>query len=328
MVAGHFEVVLMNSVALPEEFVQRLQCIVPHDQWNDVLSSFSIQKPTALRINTILTSSDKLIDKLLNERFDVQTVDWKSDAIIVPHEQRKAILNSHWYKKGQLYSQNLSSQLAPMILNPKPGEEILDLCAAPGGKTLQMACMMEDRGRIAAVEKSKARFFKLKANLKHHQVSCVDLYLTDGAGVWRKTPERFDRVLLDAPCSSESRFRTNKPKTFEHWKLKKIKEMAKKQKALIKSAINCLKPGGVLVYSTCSFAVEENEAIIHHALKQFQDAIEVQPITLPIENTQAGLLQWQDKDLNPQVRHCIRVLPNLVMDGFFLCRIEKRASTL
>jgi 16S rRNA (cytosine1407-C5)-methyltransferase len=178
------------------------------------------------------------------------------------------------------------------------------------------------------VEKSKGRFFKLKANLKHHQVSCVDLYLTDGAGVWRKTPERFDRVLLDAPCSSESRFRADKPKTFEHWKLKKIKEMAKKQKALIKSAIKSLKPGGVLVYSTCSFAAEENEAIIHFALKQFQDAIQVEPFDLPIDNIQPGLLSWQGKEYHPQVQHSVRILPNLLMDGFYLCRLKKRTSTL
>jgi 16S rRNA (cytosine1407-C5)-methyltransferase len=318
----------MNSVALPEEFIQRLQNIIPAGQWNTVISSFSVQKPTVLRINTILTSSDKLIDKLQNEGFDVQRVPWKSDAIIVPHKQRRAIIDSHWYQKGQLYVQNLSSQLAPLVLDPQPGEEILDLCAAPGGKTLQMACMMEDRGRIAAVEKSKGRFFKLKANLKQHQVSCVDLYLADGAAVGRKTPERFNRVLLDAPCSSESRFRANKPKTFEHWKPKKIKEMAKKQKALIKSAINSLKPGGVLVYATCSFEAEENEAIIHHALKYFQDAIEVQPITLPIKNTQAGMLSWQGKDFNPLVQHSVRVLPTEIMDGFYLCRMKKLASTV
>ncbi|MCG6970589.1 MAG: RsmB/NOP family class I SAM-dependent RNA methyltransferase, partial [Gammaproteobacteria bacterium] len=300
----------MNSVALPEEFVQRLQYIVPDDQWQAVFSSFSEKKPTVLRINTILADPDKLIRKLRAEGFDVQPVTWKPDAILVPHEQRRGILDSHWYKKGQLYSQGLSSQLAPLLLEPKPGEEILDLCAAPGGKTLQMACMMKDSGRIAAVEKSKTRFFKLKANLKHQQVSCVDLYLTDGAGVWRKTPERFDRVLLDAPCSTEARFKANKPKTFEHWKLKKIKEMANKQKALIRSAIKCLKPGGILVYSTCSFAAEENEAIIHHALKHFQDAIQVEPFSLAIENTQAGLLSWQGKEFNPQVQRAVRILPN------------------
>jgi NOL1/NOP2/sun family putative RNA methylase len=318
----------MNSVALPEEFVQRLQHIVPDDQWQTVLSSFSAQKPTVLRINTILTTPASLIHKLREEGYDVEPIAWKRDAIMVPHKQRQKILECHSYKKGRLYSQNLSSQLAPMVLDPKPGEEILDLCAAPGGKTLQMACMMNDHGRIAAVEKSKSRFFKLKANLKHQQVSCVDLYLTDGAGVWRKTPERFDRVLLDAPCSSESRFKANKPKTYEHWKLKKIKEMAKKQKALIKSAIKCLKPGGILVYATCSFAAEENEAIIHHALKLFKDAVQVEPISLPIDNVQPGLLSWQGKEFNPQVQQSVRILPNSIMDGFFLCRIKKLASTL
>ena len=318
----------MDSVALPEEFIERLQRIIPDEQWQAVIDSFSVQKPAVLRINTILTSADVLIPKLQFEGFDVQQVSWKQDAIIVPRTQRRKMLDCHWYKKGQLYSQNLSSQLAPLVLDPQPGEEILDLCAAPGGKTLQMACMMEDRGRIAAVEKSKKRFFKLKANLKHQQVSCVDLYLTDGAGVWRKTPERFDRVLLDAPCSSESRFRANKPKTYEHWKIKKIKEMTRKQKSLIGSAIKCLKPGGVLVYCTCAFAAEENEAIINYALKQFEGAIEVQPIHLPVENTQPGLLSWQGKAFDPQVQHSLRILPNLIMDGFFLCRIKKLTSVL
>jgi NOL1/NOP2/sun family putative RNA methylase len=317
----------MSSVALPAEFIERLRYVVPGEYWDTVLSSFSTHKPAVLRINTILTSADKLIYKLQEEGFQIQRLDWKPDALLIPREQRSRIINCHWYQKGHLYSQNLSSQLAPMVLNPQPGEEILDLCAAPGGKTLQMACMMADTGRIAAVEKSKARFFKMKANLKHQQVSCVDIYLTDGAGVWRKTPQRFDRVLLDAPCSSESRFQTHKPKTYEHWKLKKIKEMARKQKILLLSAIRCLKPGGVLVYSTCSFSAEENEAIIDFALKRFAGALQVEPITLPIENTQPGLLSWQDKTFDPQVRHSVRVLPNLLMDGFYLCRLKKLANT-
>ena len=318
----------MNSVALPAEFVERLRHIVPDDQWNSVLASFSEKKPAVLRINSILTPADDLIEKLQQEGFTVQQLDWKPDVILVPRAQRRQILNSTWYKKGQLYSQNLSSQLAPLVLNPQPGEEILDLCAAPGGKTLQMACMMADTGRIAAVEKSKARFFKMKANLKHQQVSCVDIYLTDGAGVWRKTPERFDRVLLDAPCSSESRFRTYKPKSYEHWTQKKIKEMAKKQKILIQSAVKCLKPGGMMVYSTCSFSPEENEAIIDFALKRFNGALQVQSIFPPMENSQPGLLRWQNKEFDPQVQNSLRILPNSVMDGFYLCLIKKLTSTL
>ena len=318
----------MNSVALPSEFVERLRYLVPDKQWNSVLASFTVQKPAVLRINTILISADKLIDKLQNEGFNIQQLDWKSDVILVPREQRRQILDSPWYKKGLLYRQNLSGQLAAMTLNPKSGENILDMCAAPGGKTLQMACMMADTGHIVAVEKSKSRFFKLKTNLKQQQVSCVDLVLTDGTGLWRKFPERFDRVLLDAPCSSESRFRTYKPKTYEHWKLNKIKDMAKKQKALIQSAVKSLKPGGMLVYSTRSFAVEENEAIIDFALNRFEGTLKVEPITLPVENTQAGLLSWQNKAFDPQLQNSVRILPNLLMDGFYLCLIKKLSSTL
>ena len=197
----------MHEAGLPSEFIQRLKLIIPEDRWLEVIASFSQAKRCVFRVNTLVTTMDSLLNQLHHSDFQPSRVNWRNhaiDAIIVPCEQRQALLASKWYQQGLLYSQNLSSQLAPLILDPQPGEEVLDLCAAPGGKTLQMACMMCDRGRIAAVEKVKARFFKLKANLKSQQVTCVQTYLSDGAGVWRKTPERFERVLLDAPCSSES----------------------------------------------------------------------------------------------------------------------------
>jgi 16S rRNA (cytosine1407-C5)-methyltransferase len=205
---------------------------------------------------------------------------------------------------------------------------VLDLCAAPGSKTLQTACIMGDRGRIAAVEKIKGRFFKLKANLNQHNVQSVHTYLTDGARVWRKTPERFDRVLLDAPCSSESRIKAFDPQSYEHWRPGKIKEMARKQKALMHSAINCLKPGGTLVYSTCSFAPEENEAIVDFALRRFGDAIHVVPVELPVNRSQPGLLNWKNKAFDAQVKNAMRILPDGLMEGFFICRLEKRRSSL
>lgn len=318
----------MNSVALPEEFLQRLPLIVGDQNWPAVLHSFSALKPAVLRVNTLLVVADDLVAELKENGFSVKRIEWKPDTIVLPHKQRQKILDSSWYEKGLLYSQSLSSQLAPLVLNPRPGEEILDLCAAPGGKTLQMACMMNDTGRIAAVEKVKARFFKLKANVNHQHANCVDTYLTDGAGVWRKTPERFDRVMLDAPCSSESRFKAGHPETFQHWKLKKIKEMSKKQKALIQSAIKCLKPGGVMVYSTCSFAPEENEAVVDFALKRFAEAIDIEPVELPIDNVQYGLPGWREKPFHDSIRKSIRVLPNELMDGFYICKIRKLRPTI
>ena len=125
----------------------------------------------------------------------------------------------------------------------KPEESVLDLAA--GGKTLQMACMMNNQGALSAVEPVKNRFFKLKANLEQQGASFVKTYLTDGRTVGGKCPERFDRVLLDAPCSSESRFTQLNPDSWSHWSIKKVKEVARKQKKLLMSALYSLKPGGV-----------------------------------------------------------------------------------
>lgn len=313
--------------SLPNEFIERLRQIIPETHWDTVWNSFHTDKPLVLRINTLRTDK-KTIENALNElAIPFQQIAWKNDALIIPIEYRSVVLRNDIYQQGLLYSQNLSSQLAPMILDPQPGEEILDMCAAPGGKTSQIACMMQDKGRIAAVEKVKTRFFKMKANFKTLQHHSIKTYLSDAVGLWRKTPERFDRVLLDAPCSSESRFQVSNPDSYSHWKLRKIKEVSRKQKKLIYSAVNCLKPGGTLVYSTCSFAPEENEAVVNHILESFPQQLSVEPIDAPMRNIQTGLTQWNGKSFNQSLENSLRILPNELMDGFYICKIVKTAST-
>jgi len=313
---------------LPDEFIERLKLIVADVDWLQVYESFQIRKPLVVRVNTVLTTVDNILAALGETSITYRQINWKPDALIIAPEYRSEVLNSDLYQQGLLYSQNLSSQLAPLVLNPQPGEEVLDMCAAPGGKTSQIACLMRDSGRIAAVEKIKARFFKMKANFKTLQHQSIHTYLADAVGLWRKTPERFDRVLLDAPCSSESRFRRNDPDSYSHWSLRKIKETARKQKKLLYSAVNCLKPGGTLVYCTCAFAPEENEAIVDHILATFPQQLSIVPIELSITNTQPGLTQWQGKQFHPTLCDTLRVLPNEIMDGFYLCKISKTASTL
>ena len=186
-----------------------------------------------------------------------------------------------------------------------------------------MAAMMENRGRIAAVEPVKGRFFRLRRNLETFGVSIVDTYLKDGREVGWKVPERFDRVLLDAPCSSEARFTTTDSSSYSHWNEKKVKEVQRKQKKLIASAVAALKPGGTLVYSTCSFSPEENELVVQHALKKFAGQLTVEPIGLDLENFRRGLSEWKQKKLRPELSRCVRVLPTSIMHGFFLCKLRK-----
>lgn len=308
---------------LPELFVNRLQAILPQERLRDSLQSFACPRPTSFRINTLKTTESELISRLQADGFLLSPVDWRPGTYCIAPEQRRALTESQAFNEGLIYIQDLSSMLAPMVLDPRPGERVLDLAAAPGGKTLQIAAMMENRGELSAVESVRGRFFRLKANLSRGGATMVRTYLKDGRSVGVKVPERFDRVLLDAPCSSEARFSVNDPKSWSHWSLKKVQESARKQKRLLDSAIRSLKPGGTLVYCTCSFSPEENEQAVDSQIRRYGDAIAVLPIELPLNNLQPGLLQWGKRTYDEQLRHAVRVLPNAGMRGFFLCRLTR-----
>ncbi|MBB5019767.1 16S rRNA (cytosine1407-C5)-methyltransferase [Chitinivorax tropicus] len=315
----------MNTV-LPAIFVERLQRIVPPERLETVLASFSQPAPTVFRVNTLKTTPTQLCETLQAAGLTPAPIDWQPTAYFVPATQRRALTETSAFYDGWIYVQNLASQLAPIILAPSPGETVLDLAAAPGGKTCQLAALMQNQGVLSAVEPVKDRFFRLKANLQQQGVTIARTYMTDGRSVGAKCPEMFDKVLLDAPCSSEARFDALDSDSVAHWSLQKVKEVSHKQKRLLNAAIHSLKPGGTLVYSTCSFSPEENEKIIEAQLKSFGDAIEILPIELPIDNWQAGLPEWEGKAFHPRVTLARRILPNAWMDGFFLCKLKKLRS--
>jgi 16S rRNA (cytosine1407-C5)-methyltransferase len=246
----------------------------------------------------------------------------------VPAEQRRELTESRACREGRIYLQNPSSMVPPLALDPQPGEEVLDLAAAPGGKTLQMACQMRNQGRIAAVERSRSRFFRLRALLALHRATCVHAYLKDGAQVGRVCPGRFARVLLDAPCSGEARFSAQDPRTHAHWSEKRYPQLRRQQIRLLGSAVQALEPGGVLVYSTCSFAPEENEAVIDELLSRDPVGLEVEEVPLPLANLQPGLSAWAGRPYHPQVQRALRILPDGLMMGFFVCRLRRRAGAV
>ncbi len=308
---------------LPELFLKRLAEIVDESDCEDCFASFSRTISPAFRINTLLSNSNDVLCELDTLALRAEPIHWCADAFTVGSQQRQQLTNSQTFIEGKIYIQNASSMLAPYILAPKPGEEVLDLAAAPGGKTLMMAAMMQNQGRIAAVEAVKKRFFKLKNNIKHYQASLVDCYLKDGRVVGRQCPDRFDRVLLDAPCSSESRFHSESPDSFKYWSERKIKEVQRKQKQLLYSAIQSVKSGGYVLYSTCSFAPEENEEVVSHLLKKFSGNLTVEPIDLQLSNFRPGRLFWRKKRYHPSVDKTVRVLPTETMKGFYLALLRK-----
>ena len=310
---------MVPQLPLPEKYLERLRLILPADRFAPCLAAMQQEPATTFRVNTLKATPDQAIQSLVAAGFQFTPLPWKADAFQVPDAQRRALTESEACREGWIYLQNPASMVPPLVLDPQPGDWVLDLTAAPGSKTLQLAAMLAGQGRLSAVEVVRDRFFRLKANLEAHGASMVQLYLKDGTGVGRTCPEWFDRVLLDAPCSGEGRINALYPETYAYWSEAKIREMSRKQKRLLSSAAKALKPGGVLVYSTCSLAPEENELVVAQALEW---GLEVEQIAAPCE-VLPGLTQWQDKDLPPQLARCLRIAPDGLMEGFFVCRLRK-----
>jgi len=306
---------------LPKVFIERFHSIYPENSDN-LLKTFEIPKQLSFRVNILKTDVKSALKELEKEDLHAEAVKWYNEAFTIPAQFRDKLTHSELFENGKIYIQSLSSMLASLVLDPKPGETVLDLTAAPGGKSLMMATQMKNSGWLSVVEPKKDRFFRLKANLERGGVTIAHTYMTDGRSVGVKCPSMFDRVMLDAPCSTEAKFRSFDPKTFYYWSERKIKEMSKLQQRLMESAIKSLKPKGRLLYATCSFAPEENEAIIDKALKKHPE-LEVLDIKLPIRNTTSGLTKWRKKSFHHDVSKSVRILPTEAMDGFFLCLLLK-----
>lgn len=314
------------SSKLPELFLERLHDLTDSEDWPEVVASFDGPKDVGARVNTLVTSIEQALGNVAGEGLPFVQQSWFGDAIRVPCLARESLLASRAFQRREVYLQNPASMLPVLALDPRPGEEILDLCAAPGSKTLQIAAAMNNEGRIAANERARPRFFKLKANVEAYGARIVSYYGHDGRFVWRKVGERFDRVLLDAPCSSESRFRSDEPDTFRYWGVKKIRQLVSVQKQLLDSAFRCLKPGGVLVYSTCSFAPEENEALVDWMVRRLGGLVSVDSVAAKLPNRRPAILAWGGERYDPTIKEAVRITPDDFFDGFFLCRLRKHGS--
>lgn len=320
-------------MALPDAFLDRLARIVPPERLGAVVESFAAPQPTGFRVNTLRADEAATLAALAEAGVPVASVDGVPGAFTVAPEARAALLASAPYAAGHVYVQNVSSQLPVLALAPQAGERILDLCAAPGSKTGQIAARTGGEAEITAVEKVRGRSYKLRANLTAQGAERVDVRCADGAHVWRREPEAFDRVLVDAPCSTEGRFRADDAETTRYWSPRKIKEMRLAQSKLLFGGLQALRPGGVLVYSTCTFAPEENEGVLSRALKTFGDAVEIVDAGIVLDGAvgrQAtpALASWRERPFHEATAQALRVLPGEGLEAFFVARIAKHASTL
>lgn len=273
---------------------------------NVILNGIRLNKKVTLRVNNLKASTEEIIDIFNSENIQFNQVTWYKDAFIIENVDEYDLQDLDIYKQGKIYLQSLSSMLPPIVLNPKVNENILDMCAAPGGKTTQMACLSNNKAFITAVERNKIRAEKLKYNLQKQGAGTVNVMIDDARNL--SDFFKFDKILLDAPCSgsgTDNVFKSNFTKEL-------IQKSSKTQEVLLKKALKLLKPGGELIYSTCSILKEENENILEKCLKNTDYNLEKIELSDEIE-----LLPSKFEEVKT-------IAPNEYFEGFFVAKIKKR----
>ncbi len=268
---------------LPDKFLQNLASDIKTSDFDRIL-------PTTFRVNT-LKSDFETIKSKLDFEYTVQ------DGAFITNHPLRQIQEMDIYKNGEIYVQGLSSMIPATILNLESCDCVLDICSAPGSKTSQIAAMMQNTGQIIANDNSRIRIYKLEANLKKLGVTNTTIVHSSGQSLWQKYPDYFDKSLVDVPCSMEGRFSSLNPKSYKDWSPGKVKELAQLQKFLLRSAFGCTKPGGTIVYSTCTINTRENEEVVEWLLEK-------EPGRVELVSTQ-------------------RINPSPIMEGFFVAKLKK-----
>lgn len=302
---------------LPTDFIENIYELYDPLKVDQILQGMMNPRNTTIRVNTIKYNIQDLMRYFKEKNIKFERVLWYRDALIIKNATEKELQKLEIYEKGYIYLQSLSSMVPPLVLNPKKGEKVLDLTAAPGSKTTQMAALMENEGYILANELDKIRSERLQYNVKSQGAEIVEVINGRGEKIGNSYPEYFDKVLLDTPCSGEGRFLLGKPMTYKDWSLKKVNQLVKIQKKLFESAYNATKKNGIMVYSTCTINKEENEYILDWAINNFD--IKLLEINLNIKEAIKG----DNTGLNGSIDKAIKILPSKNMEGFFVAKIVK-----
>ncbi len=313
---------------LPSEFLARLKKLAPEAAYEQIVFALSSERPTTLRVNTLKSDAPTVTTLLASRGIALEALPWNPDFFILKNSTLRALSETPEYKEGLLYVQSLSSMLPPLILNPKPGEKVLDMAAAPGSKTTQMAALMGNSGEIVANDTSRERIYRLKANLATQGVTNAKTAKEDGRSIWQQYPEYFDKTLVDVPCSMEGRFNSDDPKTYEDWSLKKVKDLSHLQRWMLRSAVSATKPGGTIVYSTCTLSPEENEEVVDWIMEKEKGHITLEEVEVPGLHFDPPILHWGTKNYDQHIGRTARVYPRTLMEGFYITKIRKLKSSL
>ena len=301
----------MEMEKLPDFLLTKLNKDYSQEEVIRILEGYKTKRILSFRVNTIKTTAEEIEQELIKNEIKYERVKWSKDAFIVLNKKENEIQEMDIYKNGKIYLQSLSSMLPPIVLNPMPKNDILDMAAAPGGKTTQIAALSNNEANITACEINKIRVERLKYNLDKQGASSVFVMLEDARNI--DNFFSFDQILLDSPCSGSGTININENNLNEYFTTELVERSKKLQIALIKKAIKIFTSGQEMVYSTCSILKEENEDIIRKVLNE---GIEIVPI------------EFDGKETLPQLSTTIKgtlcICPTKYYEGFFIAKLRKK----
>ncbi len=318
----------------PKEFVERYSQLIP--DFDAFLEAMQRPLRRTFRVNTHKATRKQVLELMADLK--PEPLPWfelgfsLAENGVGPSEREDARESPHFPSLGKriehfiglIYVQEAASMAPPLVLQPEPGECVLDIAAAPGSKTTEMSAMMENTGIIISNDPSPTRVRGLIGNIDRAGCLNVAVCRMDGTSLGRALEGKCDRVLVDAPCSSEGTIRKS-AQALDHWSVAAIERFPSVQKRLILAGYHALKPGGVMVYSTCTVAPEEDESIVAHLLDRQPEA-EVCVAELPGLTMRPGLRGWGGESFPDAVERCRRILPqDNDTEPFFLARIRRPA---
>ena len=271
--------------------------------------------PSVVRVNDIKATPERVRRAFEDAGIEYEPIGWHDGLFRLGSGESPG--NSWPFVHGWVYGQEEVSAVPALALDPAPGERVFDCCAAPGSKTTQLAARMRDRGTLVGNDNNLGRLSALRSNAERCGVSNIVVTRQDARNFSLKPfdGEPFDRTLVDVPCSCEGTIRKN-PDALDNWSMDHIEGIAGVQKGILERSLEITRPGGTVVYSTCTFAPEENEAVLQHALETYD--CQLVEYELPLDHV-PGLTQWDGDSFDDSMRKAKRIYPHHNDTGGFFC---------
>lgn len=283
-----------------------------NDILNKIIEGYSVKRNVTLRVNTLKTSVKNIKEVLDSNNIKYSEVSWYKEALVIEESDENVIRSLPIYENGEIYLQSLSSMFPVVVLEPKENENILDMTAAPGGKTTQIVAMSNGKALVTACEKNKIRCDRLRYNIDKQGATGVNVLMQDARNL--DNYFSFDKILLDAPCSGSGTLDLSDIKLEKRISKELVDRSVKTQFELLKKAIAVLKSGHEMIYSTCSILKEENEENLNRILRDKN--VEIVPID--------GELFKYIPQLPTSIKGTICIMPCNLYEGFFVAKLRKK----